>query len=171
MDFQNSNAEMIRSFTQLPISDAMQAVDSLTLEELLRLERVHHSRNPRIVRALVDLGLARDQGEGVPRMFAEMADAFLPRPEIQANHRGITVTLRNTPTLSDSDHEFISRLDLSGLSRNEFRALLHVHREGQIDNAHLRSLSGLDTLDASLVLRGLRDKGLLELHNRGSMSF
>ena len=146
-------------------------VDSLTLEELLRLERVHHSRNPRIVRALVDLGLARDQGEGIPRMFAEMADAFLPKPEIQANHRGITVTLRNTPTLSRSDHTFISRLDLPGLSRNEFRALLHAHREGQIDNAQLRILSGLDTLNASLVLRGLRDKNLLELHAHGSNSY
>ena len=146
-------------------------VDSLTLEELLRLDRVHHSRNPRIVRALVDLGLARDQGEGIPRMFAEMADAFLPKPEIQANQRGITVTLRNTPTLSDSDHEFISRLDFGELSRNEFRALLRAHRQGQIDNAGLRSLSGLDTLNASLVLRGLRDKELLELHPYGSRSY
>ena len=146
-------------------------VADLTLDELLRLERKHYSRNPRIVRALVDLGLARDQGEGIPRMFAEMADAFLPKPEIQANHRGVTIILRNTPTLSDSDHEFISRLDLAGLSRNEFRALLRAHRQGQIDNAELRSLSGLDTLSASLVLRGLRDKGLLHLHSLGSRSY
>src|SRR5690606_31913177 len=41
------------------------------LDELLRQERVHVSRNPRIVRALVDLGAMRDQGEGIPRMFAE----------------------------------------------------------------------------------------------------
>ena len=146
-------------------------VADLTLEELLRLERKHHSRNPRIVRALVDLGLARDQGEGIPRMFAEMADAFLPKPEIQANHRDVTITLRNTPTLSDADHKFISRLDLAELSRNEFRALLRAHRQGQIDNAGLRSLSGLDTLNASLVLRGLRDKGLLHLHSLGSRSY
>ena len=89
-------------------------VADLTLDELLRLERKHYSRNPRIVRALVDLGLARDQGEGIPRMFAEMADAFLPKPEIQASHRDVTITLRNTPTLSDSDHEFISRLGPRG---------------------------------------------------------
>ena len=66
-------------------------VANLTLNELLRLERKHYSRNPRIVRALVDLGLARDQGEGIPRMFAEMADAFLPKPEIQATHRDVTI--------------------------------------------------------------------------------
>ena len=146
-------------------------IGDLTLDELLRLERMHQSRNPRIVRVLVDLGFARDQGEGIPRMFAEMADAFLPKPEIQASHRNVTITLRNTPTLSDSDHEFISRLDLAELSRNEFRALLRAYRQGQIDNAGLRSLSGLDTLNASLVLRGLRDKGLLHLHSLGSRSY
>ncbi len=146
-------------------------VGDLTLDELLRLERVHHSRNPRIVRVLVDLGFARDQGEGIPRMFAEMADAFLPQPDIYADNRNVTVTLRNTPTLSDADHAFISRLELPDLSRAEFRALLHAHREGQIDNSKLRGLSGLDTLNASLVLRGLRDKDLLELHPYGSRSY
>ena len=146
-------------------------VGSVTLEELLRLKRVHQSRNPRIMRVLVDLGFAREQGEGIPRMFAEMEDAFLPQPEIQATQRDVTVTLRNTPTLSRSDHTFISRLDLPGLSRSEFRALLHAHREGQIDNAQLRGLSGLDTLNASLVLRGLRDKNLLTLHAYSARSF
>ena len=156
---------------RMEVSSPGSLVADLTLDELLRLERRHYSRNPRIVRVLVDLGLARDQGEGIPRMFAEMADAFLPKPEIQASHRNVTITLRNTPTLSGSDHEFISRLDLAELSRNEFRALLRAHRQGQIDNAGLRSLSGLDTLNASLVLRGLRDKGLLHLHSLGSRSY
>ena len=146
-------------------------VRNLTREELLGLERVHHSRNPRIMRVLVDLGFAREQGEGIPRMFAEMADAFLPQPEIRTTDRYVAITLRNTITLTDIDRSFISGLALSDLSRNEFRALLHAHRYGQIDNAELRNLSGLDTLDASLVLRGLRDKDLLELHNFGSRSY
>ncbi len=104
-------------------------------------------------------------------MFAEMTDAFLPMPVIEVTDRAVTVTLRNTPTLSDADHSLISRLDVSELSRPELRSLLHAHREGQIDNAKLRGLTGLDTLNASLVLRGLRDKDLLELHNLGSRSF
>ena len=49
--------------------------------------------------------------------------------------------------------------------------MLRAHRQGQIDNAGLRSLSGLDTLNSSLVLRGLRDKGLLHLHSLGSRSY
>ena len=73
---------------------------NLTTDELLTLRRVHRSRNPRIVRVLVDLGFARDQGEGIPRMFTEMKDAFLPQPSIEATNRSVTVALRNTLTLN-----------------------------------------------------------------------
>jgi predicted HTH transcriptional regulator len=37
------------------------------------------------------MGLARDQGEGIPRMFSEMEDAFLPRPEIETDGRDVSV--------------------------------------------------------------------------------
>jgi len=146
-------------------------VPGLSIQELLSLRRVHCSRNPRIMRALVDLGLARDQGEGIPRMFAEMADAFLPQPEIESTARGVTVQLRNTTTLTESDHDFVSRIGEEDLSEEEFRALLCAHRAGRVDNASLRDLSGLDTLAASMVLRRLRDRGLLDLHPAGAQSY
>lgn len=146
-------------------------VGDLTLSELLSLNRVHCSRNPRIMRVLVDLGLARDQGEGIPRMFAEMADAFLPRPEIEADRRRIVITLGNTPTLTNADRAFVARLGSTEVSDEEFRALLHANRHARVENGDLRSLAGLDTLKASLLLRGLRDRGLLELHPHGANSF
>ena len=54
-------------------------------------------------RTLVDLGIMRDQGEGIPRMFAEMEGSFLPLPNIEARPREFIVTLRNTPTLTEAD--------------------------------------------------------------------
>jgi ATP-dependent DNA helicase RecG len=146
-------------------------VGDLTLHEVLSLKRVHRSRNPRLMRVLVDLGVARDQGEGIPRMFAEMEDAFLPRPEIEASPRGLAITLRNTPTLTPTDREFVARLGSSEVSDEEFRALLHAHRHGRVENADLRLLAGLDTLSASLLLRKLRDRSLLELHPHGANSY
>jgi ATP-dependent DNA helicase RecG len=143
----------------------------LSLDELLSLRRVHCSRNPRLMRTLVDLGLTRDQGEGIPRMFAEMADAFLPNPRIESSLRNVSVVLGNTTTLSEDDRAFVSRIGGEDLSDEEFRALLQAHRHTQVDNASLRSLMGLDTLGASQILRRLRDRGLLELHARGSQSY
>lgn len=54
----------------------------VTIEEIKELKRIHSSRNSLIVRAMADLDYALGQGEGIPRMFSEMEDAFLPAPEI-----------------------------------------------------------------------------------------
>lgn len=83
----------------------------LTLDVVLSLKRIHHSRNPRVMRTLVDLGVARDQGEGIPRMFAEMVDAFLPTPRIDTSSRSVHVTLQNTPTLTSDDRAFVAQLE------------------------------------------------------------
>ena len=143
----------------------------VTLEQVLRLERIHRSRNPRMVRALVDLGYAKDQGEGIPRMFAEMEDAFLPRPDVEIQGQQVMVTLRNTSTLTASDRRFVAGLGDAELSRGEFRALLMAYRRDRVDNARLRAVMGLDTLAASQLLRGLRDRDLLTLHSHGAASY
>jgi len=143
----------------------------LTLDEVLSLRRVHRSRNPRLVRVLVDIGVARDQSEGIPRMFAEMEDAFLPRPEIEVSPCNVSVTLRNTPTLTSADREFVARLGSTEVSNEEFRALLHAHRQGRVENSAMRSIAGLDTLESSILLRRLRDRNLLELPPHGAQSY
>lgn len=143
----------------------------LDLQELLSRKRVHCSRNPRLMRTLVDLGLTRDQGEGIPRMFAEMEDAFLPAPRIEPTARNVSVVLGNTTTLTEADRTFVERLAAEDLTQEEFRALLQAHRNLQVDNASLRQLMGLDTLAASQILRRLRDRELLELHPAGSQSY
>ncbi|WP_419938962.1 ATP-binding protein [Candidatus Palauibacter sp.] len=167
---QGSGAEIWLFEDRMEVVSAGRLPEGVTLEEVLRLERVHRSRNPRIVRVLVDLGFAKDQGESIPRMFAEMEDAFLPQPELEVGGERVIVTLRNTSTLTASDRQFVASLGNADLSRHEFRALLMARRRGRVDNAALRSVTGLDTLRASHLLRGLRDRELLTLQGRGADS-
>ncbi len=141
------------------------------MDALRARKRVHQSRNPRIVRALVDLGFMRDQGEGIPRLFAEMEGQFLPDPELESSGSSFRVTLRNSPTLTAADDAFIVSLGSEELSDLEFRALLEASRHGRVDNARMREIAGLDTLGASRLLGGLRDRNLLVLHPAGSSSF
>ena len=143
----------------------------VTLQEVLRLERLHVSRNPRLVRVLVDLGQARDQGEGIPRMFAEMESIFLPRPKVEVKEQRVVVTLENMPTLTTADRRFLAGLGNTDMGTEELRVLLTAFRHGKVDNAALRSTMGLDTLAASQLLRGLRDRGLLRLHPHGAQSY
>ncbi|MFO0642571.1 MAG: ATP-binding protein [Polyangiaceae bacterium] len=143
----------------------------IQMDALRARKRVHQSRNPRIVRALVDLGFMRDQGEGIPRLFAEMEGQFLPAPELESSVSSFRVTLRNSPTLTQADDAFIASLGSAELSDLEFRALLEASRHGRVDNARMREIAGLDTLGASRLLGGLRDRNLLVLHPAGSSSF
>ena len=143
----------------------------VTLQDVLRLERLHVSRNPRLVRVLVDLGQARDQGEGIPRMFAEMEGAFLPRPTVEVKGQRTVVTLQNMPTLSAADHRLLAALGNTDMSTEDLRVLLIASQHGKVTNAALRSAMGLDTLAASHLLRGLRDRELLRLHPHEAQSY
>jgi len=143
----------------------------IRMDALRARERVHQSRNPRVVRALVDLGFMRDQGEGIPRLFAEMEGLFLPEPELDSSESDFRLTLRNTPTLTAADRAFIGSLGSEELGDLEFRALLEASRHGRVDNARMRQIAGLDTLGASKLLRVLRDRGLLVLHPAGASSY
>ena len=46
-----------------------------------------------LVRVLADVGVMRDEGEGIARIFSEMADRQLRPPEISAENDIFSITL------------------------------------------------------------------------------
>lgn len=46
-----------------------------------------------LVRVLADIGAMRDEGEGIARIFSEMADRQLPGPEIACEDGLFTIKL------------------------------------------------------------------------------
>lgn len=62
---------------------------------------------------------------------------------------------------------------LSGetLSGDEAKVLIYAQETGAVDNTACRDFSGLDTLQASSLLRRLRDRGLLEKQGAGSRTY
>jgi hypothetical protein len=59
------------------------------------------------------------------------------------------------------DHAWLRNIVGNGLSAKEAKALIYARETDAVDNAACRDFCGLDTLTASLVLRRLRDRGLL----------
>ena len=72
-------------------------IQPVTLEALRKKRRVHASRNPLLARVLVDAGIMREEGEGIPRMHEEMENSFLHPPNFDFQGGSFVVTLRNTP--------------------------------------------------------------------------
>lgn len=117
------------------------------LPGLVRLDNIRSTRfarNPRIARAMSDLGYGRELGEGVDRMFEEMNRAGLPDPLYAERPGSVQVTLLadqlagrildRLPSGSERFVEFLSRgdrvtttqaVDLLGVSRPT--ALKHLH--------------------------------------------
>ena len=90
----------------LEVANPGRLVPPVTLRHLRNRRSIHASRNPLIVRVLVDMGIMREEGEGVPRMHEEMEASFLRPPEFQEENSEFRATLRNEPVFEGPSPEW-----------------------------------------------------------------
>ena len=122
------------------------------------------SRNPALIEAFRDLGLAEARGTGIRRMRERMQKAGLTPPLIRSDrHAGrFVVTLLFHHFLDDADLAWLGNFpDLDDTDR---RILVHAREVGAVTNRDVRQFAGDDTLGASTRLRHLRDRNLLVQH-------
>jgi ATP-dependent DNA helicase RecG len=133
----------------------------------LRLGRpAHASRNPRIARVLAELGVMRDQGEGIPRMFEEMEVSFLPVPALDVIGGRFRVVLRKEPIFKDDDTAWPQVVRTLPLAVTQKRALVGLDRE--FTNADYCELNGVDRDAAYRELHDLVDRGLVSSTGTGA---
>ena len=114
----------------------------MTLSDLRARRPAHASRNPLIVRVLVDAGIMREEGEGIPRMFEEMEEFLLKHPEFSIEAAAFSVKLRNIPIFQGPGTEWKDLLAKLRLSAGQRRVLL-AHPEG-FTNEDYRKLNKVD---------------------------
>ena len=117
-------------------------IPPVTLDHLQKRLRIHASRNPLIVRVLADVGIMREEGEGIPRIYEEMEQFFLRAPEFSLNNTSFCVTLRNQPIFEGPSPEWLGIIEQLTLSSTQKRVLLG-HPDG-FSNEDYRRLTGLD---------------------------
>lgn len=110
---------------------------------------------------------------GIRTMRRMAGDAGLPLPEFasdrQKNEFKVTLFLHHL--LTEDDYAWLKALAGDTLSGDEAKALIYARETGAVDNTACRDFSGLDTLQASSLLRRLRDRGLLEKQGSGSRTY
>lgn len=143
--------------------------EPVTLEKILKRERIHSSRNPLIVRVLTDLGYMRETGEGIPRMFGEMEKNGLYPPEIKIVADSLfSVTLQNQPMYSEEDMEWLRQFDNSNLNSNQKRMLLFAQaRGGSFTSKNWQKVCGVDIYTAAKEIKEIIRKGIVRLPRRG----
>ena len=127
-------------------------------------------RNPAIAAVLHEINWAETKGSGIRTMRRLASDAGLPLPEFasdrQRNEFKVTLFLHHL--LTEEDYAWLKALAADTLTADEAKALIYARETGVLDNTACRDFSGLDTLQASSLLRRLRDRGLLEKQGAGS---
>lgn len=128
-------------------------------------------RNPLVAHAFNLVGLAEQVGSGILTMKSGFRLAGLAEPAFESNERGnfFRVTLYWHNLASEEEIHRVAALD--ALNENEKRAVVFASRTGQIRNADVRELTGLNVVRSSELLRRLVTHGLLKKQRGGSATF
>jgi ATP-dependent DNA helicase RecG len=70
--------------------------------------------------------------------------------------------------LTEEDYAWIKNFAGENFTGDEAKVLMYARETGAVDNTACRDFTGLDTLQASSLLRRLRDRGLLEKQGAGN---
>jgi ATP-dependent DNA helicase RecG len=139
----------------------------VSLDELRLGRPAHASRNPRIARVLAELGVMRDQGEGIPRMFEEMELAFLHVPTLDVISGRFRVVLRKEPIFASADPAWPQAVRALPIALSQKRALIGL-LDREFANADYCALNGVDRDTAYRELHELVDRGLISTSGAGA---
>ena len=123
------------------------------------LEIDRYARNPRIARVCSDLGITRELGEGIRRIFEEMRGRGLVDPVYTQSSAAVRLVLWASDALPS---EVLARLTPSA------RAILDVMRQGQrpVGTGEISDLADVTRMTATRALRQLQDEGLVTWDGR-----
>jgi len=139
-------------------------VEPVTLESLQRRERVHASRNPRIVRVLTGWGYMRELGEGIPRMFEVMEREGLRPPDFRIEGGRFVLTLYSEPLYRPETMRWLQQFEGQGLSHNQLRLLAYAREhENRFTSHAYQKLTGVNPYEASRDIQALKRKGIVRL--------
>lgn len=156
--------------------DRLEIVSPGRLPNIVTLDNMRttrYARNPRIARALVEFGWARELNEGVQRIYTDMQEMFLKEP-IYSEPDGskVQLVLENSITsrmlrTEDSLEEHISGEALDSLSGYELSAVQLACLRKKVTVKELASYTGRASKTIRPVLKSLVEKGIFDWHGSG----
>lgn len=134
-------------------ADRLEVESPGRLPGLVRVETIRttrFARSPRIARAILELGVGRELGEGVDRMFEEMELAGLPDPICRQGPASVSVTLRMDP---------VGARMLRVLPSGSERLVEYLLANRRVSTGEARQVLGVSVNTARRYLTMLADAG------------
>ena len=138
-------------------------LSSLSLSEITSLRGIHQSRNSYVARTLREIGLMRELGEGMRRIFEVMKSFELAPPEITSTSNSFVLTLHHRPVYTKEESIWLEQYNTLELSMDE-KAVSLLGRRGDLiaPNDIIRRLGIVDIEHYRQVVYSLQTKGILE---------
>jgi ATP-dependent DNA helicase RecG len=138
-------------------------LSTISLEDIRNMKGVHESRNPLIARVLREVGLVREMGEGMRRIFSVMKSNALAEPEIENDTTGFSVTLNNKSLYDANVRLWLSGFDQHELSQNSLAVLALGYGGKEFSTQDIIDRLGIVDIDqVQQTVTPLRRYGLLE---------
>ncbi len=145
---------------RLEVSSPGELLPPVTVEALREGRAAHVTRNPMLVRVLADAEIMRDEGEGVARVFREMAASLLREPELESANGLFRMTLFNEPVSGKMRPGWSHLLSTLPISDGQRRMLL-IRPNGFTEQDYQR-VNGTSENEARRRVRDLCTKGVAE---------
>ena len=145
---------------RLEVSSPGELLPPVTVDALREGCHAHVTRNPMLVRVLADAEIMRDEGEGVARVFREMAASLLREPEIESSAGLFRMTLFNEPVTGTMRPGWSHLLGTLPISDGQRRMLLT--RPAGFTTRDYQKVNGTSEDEAMRSLRDLCEKGIAE---------
>ena len=131
-------------------------------QQLLRQEKVHYSRNPLITRVLIDAGIMRALGDGLPKIFGEMDHHGLNPPELKEEGIFFCVVLRNTPVYDEDTRGWLQKFSGQPLNPRQKHILAYARVHGMMFSSSDYQKFGVDRDTAYTEIKDLARQGIVQ---------
>ena len=130
-------------------------------------------RNPLVAAVFHELNLAETKGTGIRTIRRLLEYVGMAPPEFQSDRERerFRAVLHLHHLFTEEDVVWLRSLSPEPLSADAGKVLLFLREAEAVDNGTCRELTGLDTLQASALLRRLRDQSLLEKEGSGNRTY
>jgi ATP-dependent DNA helicase RecG len=132
------------------------------IQQLLRRENIHYSRNPIITRVLIDAGIMRALGEGLSQIFREMDHHGLNPPELREEGHFFCLALRNTPIFDEGTRDWLQKFGGQPLNSRQKHILAYARVHGMIFNSSDYQKFGVDRDTAYGEIKDLVQRGIAQ---------
>lgn len=138
-------------------------LSSLSLSDIISLHGTHQSRNSYISRTLREVGIMRELGEGMRRIFEVMKSNELAQPKVFSDANSFGLTLFHRPMYTKEEIVWLDQYKSLDLSSEE-KAVLLLGRRGDLiaPNDVIRRVGIVDIEHYRQIINSLQKRGILE---------